>query len=151
MWVVYLHLLPENPTLSLTLYKERRKSCAPPTFPRFVSDTGPAMRNGKNHRASCPLLSFFVQDYNLSTTLAPIGTQTIVETTWSARRVCVGGTLLYVIENWLQLRTSEPTTAPTKKKHAHTYTLDPGALVTSSWWVQTWKKRKKTEISQVTT
>lgn len=85
----------------------------------------------------------------IDNTLAPIGTQTIVVTTWSAR-LC--GTLLYVIENWLQLRTSEPTTAPTeKKKHAHTYTLDPGALVTSSWWVQTWKKRKKIKISQVKT
>lgn len=52
--------------LSHSLYKERRKSCPPPTFPRFVSDTGPAMRNGKNRRASIVFL--LLQDYDLSTT-----------------------------------------------------------------------------------
>lgn len=65
----------------------------------------------------------------------------------------IGASVWYItLRDWkLVTVTNERTNYCThrKKKHAHTYTLDPGALVTSSWWVQTWKKRKKIKISQV--
>lgn len=133
--------------LSHSLYKERRKSCrhqlSRALCPIRVRRCGTA-------RTAARLLSFFS---------SKITTYRQHTSTYRYSNYCcddvIGASVWYItLRDWkLVTVTNERTNYCThrKKKHAHTYTLDPGALVTSSWWVQTWKKRKKIKISQVKT